>query len=44
MLMPGVAMLRSSLTHDVVQPAAVPAVEFALSDGSTLRLLGMIDI
>lgn len=44
MLMPGVAMLRSSLTQDVVQPAAVPAVEFALSDGSTLRLLGMIDI
>ena len=44
MLMPGVAMLRSNLAHDVIQPYAAPSVEFALSDGSTLRLLGMIDI
>lgn len=44
MLMPGVAMVRSSLTYDVMQPLAAPPVEFALSDGSTLRLLGMIDI
>jgi hypothetical protein len=44
MLMPGVAMIRSNLTYDVVQPLAAPPVEFALSDGSTLRLLGMIDI
>jgi len=42
--MPGVAMVRSSLTYDVMQPLAAPPVEFALSDGSTLRLLGMIDI
>lgn len=44
MLMPGVAMIRSGVNYDVVLPLAVPAVEFALSDGSTLRLLGMIDI
>ena len=44
MLMPGVAMLRNGLTYDMLQPHAAPAVEFALSDGSTLRLLGMIDI
>lgn len=44
MLMPGVAMVRSSLTYDVMLPLPTPPVEFALSDGSTLRLLGMIDI
>jgi hypothetical protein len=44
MLMPGVAMVRSDPGYLGFSQAPVQPIDFVLSDGATLRLLGMIDI
>jgi hypothetical protein len=44
MLMPGVAMVRSESAAELLSHLAAQPVDFTLSDGATLRLLGMIDL
>jgi hypothetical protein len=44
MLMPGVAMVRSGSGGELLSHLAAQPVDFTLSDGATLRLLGMIDL